>query len=138
MITDEDIKRGVERQIRLQSLRRLKEKADDFNTFVVPMISIRIRKVPIEISNKKLRYYRDLIFHWYPLYKFMEDEEVAKAIKDVFKCKCTTEDLQSLKSFKQITKKEIITTKEERVETVRILRWRGRDNLHRNIIHFPI
>jgi hypothetical protein len=89
-----------------------------------------------KVSKRELRFLLELIDVWYPIYKKTDNETKANFISEVFNCQCTKEDLDNLKSFKEITKKRLVTAQNENVRIISRLRWRGRDNLHRNYIHF--
>jgi hypothetical protein len=136
MITDFEIKQLVDKSATKLSIQRLNEKIRLFQIVDVPLISIHYRVDPVRVSRKKVRLYLDLIDVWYPLYSQADDDTKAHFISDVFKCVCTKADLSNLRSFKQITKKKLVTTQSENVKTISRLRWRGRDNLTRNYIHF--
>jgi hypothetical protein len=91
-----------------------------------------------KVSRKELRLYLDLIDVWYPIYRQADDKTKANFISEIFNCDVDENDLTNLCSFKQITKKRVTTEQDENVKIISRLRWRGRDNLHRNYIHFQI
>jgi hypothetical protein len=114
MLTDIQIKQGVAKAALKSSIRKLNK-----------------------VSKKELRLYIDLIDVWYPIYRRADDKTKANFISEIFNCDVDENDLANLCSFKEITKKKVITLQGENVKIVSRLRWRGRDNLNRNYIHFP-
>jgi excinuclease UvrABC helicase subunit UvrB len=115
---------------------RLNIKMKQFERIDLPLIRVQYRRERIPVSRKDIRLYSDLIDIWYPLYKDVDLRSKAEFISEVFKCVCTEEDLNKLKSFKDITKKNVLTMENENVKTIKRLRWRSRGNLQKNIIHF--
>jgi len=132
------IKYKIEETLHKMSIQRLDKKIALFNHIDVPLISIKYRKIPDKVSRKRLRLYLELLDTWYPLYRNADPTTKANFIVDIFKCVCTEEDLESLKSFKRITKKELITTKNDKITTIKRLRWRSREQVSKNIIHVQI
>jgi hypothetical protein len=118
------------------SKQKVENKFNNFRKIDIPLLSISLRDKPIEVSRKKIRLYIDLIDEWYPLYKNADINTKLEFITDVFKCNCSIEDINRLKSFKDITKKQIITLNNEQPKTISRLRWRSRANITKNIIHF--
>jgi hypothetical protein len=137
MITDQYIKDKITETIHKMSIHRLNEKTVLFQHVDLPFISIKYRKHNklITVSKKRLRFYLDLIETWYPLYSKSDNITKADFISEVFKCWCTEEDLDSVALFKKITKKKVITMKDNNVKTIKRLRWRGKHNLSKNYIH---
>lgn len=136
MISDELIKQKINETLTKISIHRLNEKIKLFQHVDLPFISIQYRKTLEPVSRKRLRFYLDLIDVWYPVYRSADNKTKAQFISEIFKCECTEEDLIKLKSFKDITKKKVIGMNNENVKTISRIRWRGRDNLNKNIIHF--
>jgi hypothetical protein len=97
----------------------------------LPLISIRFNKV----SRKELRLYLELIEQCYPLAELANNETKADLIKEVFKCKCTKDDLNNLRSFKDITIKKVITMKDNDVKVIKRIRWRSKTKVSKNYIH---
>ena len=137
-MTDLEIKQGVERIYAKLSKQSLDEKVKVFLHVDVPLISTKYRKELVPVSRKQLRLFADLIDTWYPLYRKSDDQTKAEFIQDIFKCVCSVEDLAKLKSFKEITKKRVITANNENVKVISRLRWRSRENLTKNYIHSQI
>jgi len=130
------IKNTIERTLIAISKQRIEDKFKSFEKIDIPLLTISYKRNHSEVSRKKIRMYLDLLDSWYPLYRNADVTTKAEFISDIFKCNCTKEQLEQLQAFKQITKKKVITMENERIKTISRLRWRGRDNLNRNIIHF--
>jgi hypothetical protein len=121
-----------------ESKTRLEEKMIMFQHIDMPFICLKYINTPIKVGRKRLRLYLELIETWYPIYRKVDNETKAQFISEIFKCQCTTEQLDKLASFKQITKKKVITMNNENVKTISRLRWRSRDQIQKNNIHFQI
>lgn len=132
---DQYIKDKVAEVMLKISKQRLQRKMDEFRHISLPFIIIKYIKEPIPVGRKRLRLYLDLIDCWYPIYKNADDETKAQFISEIFKCECTANQLRKLATFKEITKKKVITINDDHVKIISRLRWRGRDNLNRNYIH---
>lgn len=134
-MTDQYIKDKVSEITERLSKQRLHNKMLMFQHIDMPFICLKYINTPIVIGRKRLRLYLDLIDCWYPIYSKADNETKAQFITDIFKCQCTSEQLDKLAMFKDIIKKDVITAKDGNVKTISRLRWRGRDNLNRNYIH---
>ena len=135
-MSNQQIHQKISETLQKMSIMRLNQKMKQFERIDLPLIRIKYRRERIPVSKKDIRLYSDLIDVWYPLYKEVDLRSKAEFISEVFKCVCTEEDLIRLKSFKEITKKNVLTMENENVKTIKRLRWRSRENLHKNIIHF--
>lgn len=135
-MTNDLIKQKIEDTLLKVSKQRLADKIKAFERVDIPLISVVYRKEPVSVSRKQLRLYLDLIDTWYPIYRNADNKTKADFIAEVFKCECSLCDLERLKSFKEITKKKVVTAENENVKTISRLRWRSRDHISKNIIHF--
>lgn len=135
-LTAEFIKYKIEETRNKLIEKTLNEKINLFQRVDLPLITIHLKREPEKVSRKKLRLYLELINDWYPLYSRSTNDEKAKFILEIFKCQCTERDLDTLHIFKDITKKEVITMRNEKPKIISRLRWRSRENLIKNIIHF--
>lgn len=135
MITDEYIKEKVNDISNKISALRLNKKIKQFQLIDLPFITIKYRTEPIKVSRKQIRLYLDLIETWFPLYSRSDNKTKADFISEIFKCKCNETDLLNLKQFKKITIKEVLTMENDNVKTIKRLRWRSPNNVHRNYIH---
>lgn len=135
-MTDLEIKNKINETLQKLHTEKLNQKIKMFQQVELPFISIRYKSTSERVSRKKLRLYLDLINVWYPLDAKLDDKHKANLISQIFKCKCNETDLVYLRSFKDITKKKVLTLNKENVKTISRLRWRGRENLNKNLIHF--
>lgn len=137
MITDAQINQKVNEVLHKISLHNINRKIEIFQHIDIPLIALRFKQTVEPVSRKRLRFYIDLAKVWYPLFfnNHMDNKTKAEFISETFKCICNEEDLEKLKSFKDITKKEILVMENDKIKTISRLRWRGRDNLRKNIIH---
>lgn len=130
------IKNIINETLHKLSLQQLNEKTKMFQHVDLPLITIRYKTSNENIPKKRLRLYLDLIDTKYPLDRRLGDKHRADLVSQIFKCNVSEKDLVRLATFKKITKKKVITMNNENVKTISRLRWRGRDNLNKNIIHF--
>jgi hypothetical protein len=115
-----------------QRNKSLDEKSRIFLDVELPIISIKFREEPIDINRRRLRLIWELIKDKPDL---TNNIARAKFIEDVFKYKCTKEDLDNLKTFKDINIKKVITMNDDNVKIIKRTRWRSNSNIHRNYIH---
>jgi len=134
-MTDLEIKQKVSQAIKKITKQNLDEKIRLFQLIDLPFITITYKKEKEIVGRKRLRLYLDLFEQLYPLWEESDNKTKADFISDVFKCVCKEEDLNTLHSFKDITIKKVITMKNDNVKTIKRLRWRHKDNVHKNYIH---
>ena len=135
-MTDLEINQRITQTIQKISKQRLDEKMRLFELIDLPFITITYKTEKEIVGKKRLRLYLELFELIYPLWANSDNETKSQFISNIFKCVCTIEDLEKLKTFKDITIKKVITVKNDNVKTIKRLRWRHRDNVHKNYIHF--
>ena len=120
-MTDDAIKNKVAETLHKISIYNLNRKAELFKHVDLPLITLRFKTTLEPISRKKLRFYIDLAQVWYPLFfnNNMDNKEKAEFISSTFKCICDEKDLEKLKPFKVITKKEVITFENNKIKTIK-------------------
>ena len=89
------------------------------------------------LSKKEKRLVIELVRQHIPL-RHNDNDILAAWIKDELNLNITEDDIKKIPSFKQITKKKVITMNNENVKIINRLRWRNRDQVQKNIIHFQI
>ena len=115
--------------------KRFEEKLLTFQKVSLPIITIKYIKRPIAVSRQRLRLYLEILEAGYPKCKNYDNETKAQFLSNVFKCRVTSEELDSLRSFKQITKKKVITMSNGHIKTITRTRWRNKYSRLKNYIH---